>query len=200
MSPKEMGNKLTEKKAEKLDHKIARLVAVALKQDYGDERHAIKRISRDIPIDSLNTIKAWYEGRNPPNAGHLVMLALHSPNVMRVLMELLGKYDFWERYQQEFLAADHATGSIKNKLPVKIYTEKSFGINVRIDFAVGSKLNARQLWFLGLIQQGHKLKANHIAVTWRVSNRAGEADIAGLVKAQQIRFEGSKKTGFYKLF
>ena len=200
MSPNEVGKKLTDKTGEKLDYKIACMIANALKQDYGNERHAVKRISRDMPIDSLNTIKAWYKGKNPPNAGHLLMLATHSPSVMRVVMELLGKQGFWERYQQEFLTETLATGVTQNRPSTKIYTEKSFGINVRIDFAVGSKLNARQLWFLGLIQQGHKLKADHIAVTWRVSSRAGEADIAGLVKAQQIRFEGSKKTGFYKLF
>ncbi len=200
MSPKETGNKLTAEKREKLEHKIARLVAAALREDYGDERHAIKRISRDIPIDSLNTIKAWYEGRNPPNSAHLIMLARYSPSVMGVLMDLLGNRDIWERYQKEFLSSIK-TGSDTKKVSLeKIYTEKSFGINVRIDFAVGSNLNARQLWFLGLLQQGHAIKAEHIAVTWRVTKRAGERDVAGLRKAKLVSFVGAKRTGQYKIY
>ena len=198
MSPKETGNKLTGETREKLERKIARLVAAALREDYGDERHAIKRISRDIPIDSLNTIKAWYEGRNAPNSAHLIMLARHSPSVMAVLMDMLGNRDVWERYQHELSSSANAGKSAKNVSLEKVYTEKSFGINVRIDFAVGSKLNARQLWFLGLLQQGHALKAEHIAVTWRVTARAGETDIAGLVKAKLVRFVGARKTGRYE--
>lgn len=199
MSPKETGNELTAGTHEKLEHKIARLVAAALREDYGDERHAIKRMSRTIPIDSLNTIKAWYEGRNSPNSAHLIMLARYSPSVMGVLMDLLGNRDIWERYQKEFSSSAKVGNGTKNVSLEKIYTEKSFGINVRVDFAVGSKLNARQLWFLGLLQQGHAIKAEHIAVTWRVTVRAGQADIAGLVRAKLIRFVGANKTGCYKL-
>ena len=153
-----------------------------------------------MPAYSLNTVKAWYEGRNPPNSSHFVMLARHSPSVMRVLMELVGQRDFWERYQQESLVPETSADGTKNRLAGKVYTEKSFGINVKIDFALGSKLNARQLWFLGLLQQGHKIKADHIALTWQVTVRAGEIDIAGLVKAKLIRFVGAKKTGGYEAY
>lgn len=198
MSLREKHHKPHTKKAEDLDRKIALMIAAALRADYGEQYSSIKQIAKHTDA-SLSTIKKWYEGRNPPNSCNLIQLARHSPSVLRVLMELVGRQEVWERYQNELSAIKTSGDGAGNVPPPIIYPEESFGINVRIDFAVGNKLNARQLWFLGLLQNGHTLKAEHIAVTWQVTVRAGEADIAGLVKAKLIQFVGAKKTGRYEI-
>lgn len=195
MSPREMGRKLTEKNEAKLDRKITSMIAAALREDYGTKRHAIKRIRKAVNIDSLNTVKAWYEGRNLPNFVHLILLAHHSPAVMRVVMQLLNKEGYAEQYFQVGKAVETTE---KNTPPVAIYTAKSFGINVQVDITTGSKLNVRQLWFLGLLQRGHVVKAEHIALAWQVSSRASELDVAQMVRAGIIRFVGARKTGHYE--
>lgn len=198
MSLREKHHKPHTKNAENLDRKIALMIAAALRADYGEQYSSIKQIAKHTDA-SLSTIKKWYEGRNPPNSCNLIQLARHSPSVLRVLMELVGKQEVWERYKSELSSINTSGDRSGNVPPPIIYPEESFGINVRIDFAVGNKLNARQLWFLGLLQNGHTMKAEHIAVTWQVTVRAGEADIAGLVKAKLIHFVGAKKTGRYEI-
>ncbi len=195
MSSHETGRKLTVKNEEKLDRKITGMIAAALREDYGTKRHAIKRIRKAVNIDSLNTVKAWYEGRNLPNFVHLILLAHHSPAVMRVVMELLNKEGYAEQYFQVGKAVETTENNVP---PMPIYTEQSFGINVQVNIATGSKLNVRQLWFLGLLQRGYAVKAEHIAQTWHVTSRASESDVAKMVRAEIIRFVGAKKTGHYE--
>lgn len=195
MSSRETGRKLTVKNEEKLARKITGMIAAALREDYGTKRHAIKRIRKAVNIDSLNTIKAWYEGRNLPNFVHLILLAHHSPAVMRVVMQLLNKEGFSEQYFQVGKATESTE---KKNLSVPIYTAKSCGINVQVDITTSSKLNVRQLWFLGLLQRGHAVKAEHIAQAWRVSRRASELDVAQMARAGIIRFVGARKTGHYE--
>ncbi|PZP84679.1 MAG: hypothetical protein DI582_08125 [Azospirillum brasilense] len=172
------------------------MIATALRGDFGEDRHAIKRISRAANIRSLNTVKAWYDGRNLPNFVHLLLLAQHSPLVMRVVVLLLSEYDYLPRY----FYAENVERKRKNQPPpIPIYTEQLFGINVQVDVTTAGNFNARQLWALGMLQQGYAVKAEHITRAWRVSDRTGEADMAKLVQAKLIHFIGARKNGRYEL-
>lgn len=174
------------------------MIAAALRRDFGDQYSSIKQIARHTQA-SLSTIKKWYEGRNPPNCCNLIELARFSPSVFQVLMELIGRNDLWRRYQSELAATELYDGQTANSSSPVIYPEESFGITVNIDFAIGNKLNARQLWFLGLLQKGHRIRAEHIAVAWRVTTRSGESDISGLKKMGLVRYVGAKRNGGYEI-
>lgn len=195
MSFAEMHHKLTVKIDRDIEPKLARMVAEALRADYGEKYSSIKQIARHTDA-SISTIRKWYNGQNPPNSRNLLLLAQHSQSVMRVLLVLIGRWDEWEIYRREYAMVK----SRENDKTPSRYSEKSFGINVKVDFAVGIHLNARQLWFLGLLQGGQSIRPAHIAVAWQVSTRIGEKDVAGLVKAKLIRYTGSKRKGRYELF
>jgi hypothetical protein len=47
-------------------------------------------------------------------------------------------------------------------------------------------LNQRQLWFLGLVQQGYQVKAADIASFWGVSSRTAKYDMADLVRLRLV--------------
>jgi hypothetical protein len=191
MSLREKHHKPTTQQAIKLNREIAHRIAVALRADYGNKYSSIKQISKHTQA-SLSTIKKWFDGHNPPNSANLITLARRSPSVLRVVLELI------ENPTELSVKKEVPPTAVIAALPA-FYSEKSFGINVRVDFAVGSQLNARQLWFLGLLQQDHKLKAEHIAVTWCVTHRTGESDIAELMRLKLVRFTGTKKAGHYEI-
>lgn len=197
MSLREMHHEFSAKKGENLDRKMAEMIAAALRQDYEQKYSSVKEIARHTDA-SLSTIRKWYEGQNPPNSKHLVMLARHSENVFRALLELAGKPEIWELYQQELSARNQSAYEPEKEPLNNFYTAKSCGINVVIDSAAAGQLNQRQLWFLGCLQQGSKVKSDDIMAAWQVSVRSAETDIAGLVKAELIRFVGARKTGCYE--
>ena len=62
-----------------------------------------------------------------------------------------------------------------------------------------SQLNQRQLWFLGMLQQGYVIKAEHVTATWNVSLRTAKYDIATMAETGLIRFVGTRRTGSYEI-
>ncbi|PZP84121.1 MAG: hypothetical protein DI582_09605 [Azospirillum brasilense] len=196
MSSPQTGNKLTGDFKDTLERNIAWIIATALRKDYGEKRHAIKRIARAVPVDSLNTIKSWYEGRNPPNSVHLILLARHSPSVAHAVAALLGT----EATGAPMDGAADTTGRKSKTLAMEsISTATSFGINMQLQYAWGGKLTVRQLWFVGLLQHGYRMRASHIVHAWDISRRTAETDIAKLIAAGIIRFNGARKNGAYEI-
>lgn len=198
MSLQEKHQKPNGKNGHTFHQEIAGMIASALREDYGDQYSSIKQIAKNTSA-SLSTIKKWYEGRNPPNSANLIMLARYSPSVLKTLMALIGKCDGQGCFLHELSARNEKLNGAETAPVSETYTEDFFGINVRVDFAVGSRLNIRQLWFLGLLQQGYDVRADHIATAWKVSARSSELDISGMVKAGLIRFTGARKTGRYEI-
>lgn len=183
--------KLTSKKGDNSDKKLALIFAEALKQDYGGRPSPVKAIAKQTDA-SINTIRKWYSGEKQPCLRHLVMLAKHSPNVLRVLLELIGKDDLLELYQQHLSATEKQSSQEIYSAGFCTINKTALPENIR-------NLNQRQLWCLLLLERGHKVKADDITTAWKVSLRSAKVDIAGLVTAGLIRFIGSKKTGYYKV-
>lgn len=178
--------------------KIANSIAKALRQDYGELSSAVKRIGRITGVHP-RAIRNWYEGRNAPNSLHLLMLARSSPNVLRVLLELIGhgyinEAICWEKISVNGL--HYASGVSEDAM---IYGERLFTINVTTTREIAASLNQRQLWFLGLLQAGQEVKANDIVATWKVTLRCVKSDLAHLKKLGLIRFIGARKNGCYIL-
>ncbi len=198
MSLKEKHQKPNGKNGVIYHQEIARKIAQALRADYGEQYSSIKQIAKNTSA-SLSTIKKWYEGQNPPNSANLIILAQHSPSVLKVLMQMIGTCGGRGCPLHQLSARNETINRPEIVPQSEIYTEEFFGINVRVDFATGSKLNIRQLWFLGLLQQGYNARAEHIATAWQISTRASELDVAGMVKAGVIYFSGARKTGRYRI-
>ena len=77
------------------------------------------------------------------------------------------------------------------------YGDNFVSINISLPRSVLSKLNKRQLWFLGFLQQGISLKAEDIANIWGVNLRTARRDISILVDLELINFKGARKNGMY---
>jgi predicted DNA-binding ribbon-helix-helix protein len=72
-------------------------------------------------------------------------------------------------------------------------------IDVTLAPEIARTLNQRQLWFLGAILDGERLRAEDIARSWQVVHRTAKRDVAGLQEQKLIRYTGAKKTGRYEI-
>lgn len=182
------------------DAEFSRIVALALRHDFGDTPSAIKRIGQ-LTGANLRAIKNWYEARNTPSSGHLLLLARSSPTLLQFILKQIGGEDLWDAFSL-------LNAGIENKKTTEppeqtssnneIYGAEYCTIKVSITPGVAWSLNQRQLWFLGILQQGGSPKAEDIVATWKVSIRAARYDVGELSKAGLIRFLGSKKKGKYE--
>lgn len=178
--------------------KIALSISQALRQDYSELTSAVKRIGR-ITGAHPRAIRNWYEGRNVPNSTHLMMLAQCSPNVLRVLLELIGRGDLAEFISRDFFPTSKPLQGANISNPAKNYGERFFTINVITTREIAAKLNQRQLWFLGLLQAGREAKPSDIVSAWGVTLRSAKSDLARLRKLRLIRFIGARRNGCYIL-
>ncbi len=186
MSHPQMGNILPNKTAASMDREIAARVNVILRREYQDMSSSLKEIGRATGIAS-HTIKRWYEGRNAPSAGHLIILALHFPAVLKMILDLSG---------YEYLAC-HVDQPGNVSVPQDA-AENNGTLNDTIN-SEPPNLNERQLWFLEGLRAGQALTADDICRQWSAFLRTARRDIADLKDRGLIRFEGAKKTGYYEI-
>ncbi len=180
------------------DTELAKLVAAGLRKDYGDLPSAIKEIGLKTGAN-LRAIKNWYQGRNAPSSSHLLTLARSSPSILQIVLEQVGGADLRDAFMLLEMGDNKGMDGktiLKNAPEI---AENSFRIHVDISPAIAGKLNERQLWFLGILQQGQKLKTADIAAQWHVTDRSARGDVAALAELGLIRLEGSRKTGWYVL-
>lgn len=180
------------------DTELAKLVAAGLRKDYGDLPSAIKEIGLKTGAN-LRAIKNWYQGRNAPSSSHLLTLARSSPSILQIVLEQVGGADLRDAFM--LLEMGHNKGMDAKTIlkTASEITENSFRIHVDISPAMAGKLNERQLWFLGILQQGQKLKTADIAAQWGVTDRSARGDVAALTELGLIRLAGSRKAGWYVL-
>jgi hypothetical protein len=180
------------------DAELAKIVAAALRQDFGKSTSAVKRIGQTTSAN-LRAIRNWYEAKNCPSSGHLLLLARSSPSILKFVLQQIGGTDLWEMFELR-QSTDEPRRSAAQGQSSKIYGEKYFTINVSLPPTAAGKLNQRQLWFLGQLQQKRPVKTGDIAAQWHTTTRTAKADVAKLVGMRLIRFEGARKTGRYALF
>ena len=80
---------------------------------------------------------------------------------------------------------------------LEIYTDRFVGINVQVPLQLSGKMNERQLWFLGELQQHRTVRAQDICKVWGVTLRSAERDIAQLLATGIVVYRGSRKSGEY---
>ena len=71
---------------------FALAVSKALRSDYGGRGPAVKRVAR-LTGANERAVKNWFEGRNAPTGYHLVLLAGHSDEVLRLILVRAGRKD-----------------------------------------------------------------------------------------------------------
>jgi len=80
------------------DSELAKFVAVALRQDFGGMTSVVKQIGK-LTDANLRTIKNWYEARNAPSSGHLLLLARASPSILKFVLMQVGGKDLWDSFR-----------------------------------------------------------------------------------------------------
>lgn len=175
------------------DEELAKIVAAALRRDFGETASAIKRIGQ-LTSSNLRAIKNWYEARNAPSSGHLLLLARSSPSILKFILEQIGGEDLWDAFQ---LLSHHDQTLVvepKEEDFEDIFTDKNVPINVPL-----KSFNDRQRWFLILLKRKNKACAEDITEHFDVAIKTARRDIEGLKDAGKIRFMGSKRTGRYEI-
>ena len=175
------------------DDELAKIVASALRHDFGESTSAIKQIGQ-LTNANLRAIKNWYEARNAPSSGHLLLLARSSPSILKFILVQIGGEDLWDAFR---LLSHHALADAPEPEtpPQKAKnTAKNVPINVPI-----KSLNERQRWFLILLRRKNEASAEDIAGHFDVALKTARRDMEGLKEAGKIRFVGARKTGSYEI-
>lgn len=180
------------------DPDITKIIAESLRNEYQEIHSAIKVIGQQTGAHP-RAIRNWYEGINAPNCSNLVVLAQHTPVLLKAFLDVTGHKTVWEFYERNGNRYDYAMRIKKFSAPGMVFSDRFVTINVTLDRKKAGDLNQRQLWFLSQLQAKGGPNAEEIAQIWGVTLRSARRDIAGLIDKRFIRFTGCNKTGFYEL-
>lgn len=180
------------------DFLVAKMVAASLRAEHQNDPALVRKIHADTNI-KLHTVEKWIYGVNSPKSGHLLKLASLYPEVLKAILETIGRGDVWELCVREKIPNTMREQLIRKKPRNAVYRDKNVPINILIETETATKLNKRQLWFLSELQKNKKRCAQDIAGKWQVDVKTARRDIAGLVALGIIRFDGARKNGFYLL-
>ncbi len=175
------------------DDELAKIVASALRHDFGDSASAVKRIGQ-LTNANLRAIRNWYEARNTPSSGHLLLLARSSPSILKFILQQIGGEDLWDAFQ---LLSHHALATVPEP-ESDGYIDKTVNENVPINVPLKS-LNDRQRWFLILLRRKKGACAEDISEHFDVAIKTARRDIESLKKAGKLRFVGARRTGRYEI-
>jgi transcriptional regulator with XRE-family HTH domain len=157
-----------------LNEEIMKQISKILQFKYKNSPSALKQINLETSI-SARSIRNWRNGRNPPSAAHLLMLAYIYPAVLNMILHLSG---------HEYLSPH-------------IY-EKNVPVNVPDEFAIDC-LNERQKWIVFHLALNRRVITADIARVWCVTDRTAKRDLADLKRRGYIVRRGSFKRGRYLL-
>lgn len=175
---------------------VASRVSKALRNAYTELPTAIKWIERITGVKA-QTASKWYRGINAPNSGHLLHLAIHYPEILEIICEMIGRTDAWQAIAREHIPQT-MRATIQELHPNhrfrgdKFVTPKSTP-----DSKIHRRFNQRQMWFLEQLQQGCKLQTKDITIVWDVHKRTAKRDIAVLSSAGWIKFIKQGNSGWY---
>lgn len=167
--------------------KIAKIIADALRSDFGDLHSSVKEIDRATGI-AFNTVKKCYEASTVPSVRHFLLLLKCSPSLREFILLYLFGDDILD--DLALISRVHSEGSIDTN--AADFKPKNVPINVPI------KLNKRQKWFL-LKLKHDSISAQNLAQHWNIDIKTARRDIKVLKDAGMICFIGSRKTGRYEI-
>jgi len=174
------------------DAQLAKIIAEALREDFGDTPSSIKRIGR-LTSANLRAIKNWYIAKNAPSSRYLLMLARMSPSILRFILMQVGGEDLWDvfdLFQRQMLKPKALIGD------ANIESNETKG---RENLVTSRLPRERQAWFLEQLSEGQPVTAEHLMDRWNVNIRTARRDLSDLVNGGRIVFIGSRKSGKYGL-
>lgn len=180
------------------DRMVATMVANSLRYEHQADTSVVKEIGI-ITGANLHTINKWCQAVNAPKSAHLLMLAASYPQVLKNVLEMIGRGDVWELCLAENIPDRMRPVPGRQLNGKQFYRDKFVPINVIVDLEIAIKLNQRQLWFVGQLQHGKRLKADDIVSQWWVNRKTAKRDISSLVEYGVIRYNGARKNGFYTI-
>lgn len=174
------------------DDDLAKIVSAALRHDFGEKSSAVKQIGKLTNVN-LRAIKNWYEARNTPSSGHLLLLARSSPSILKFILLQIGGDDLYDAFQ---LFSENASVE-ETEEEISVFSSVKPVENVPLNVSL-KELSGRQQWFLILLDNKNKANAEDISKHFNVTIKTARRDIEGLKSSGKICFIGAKKTGRYK--
>jgi hypothetical protein len=90
MSLRKEGNTLPKIFLDELEKSIAANISNALRQDFSNIKAVATALAIHVEI-SMETIKKWFNGSNPPKAVHLLLLARVSPSIRTMILQMIDE-------------------------------------------------------------------------------------------------------------
>lgn len=177
---------------------VASMCSRALRKEHQNDTSCVKHIQAKTRI-SENTISKWYRALNAPKTSHFLILATNYPEVLKGLLVMIGREDVWRYCLLKNIPQKMSAGtdeSIENKA---LYSDKYVHIDVVLNREIAAKVNQRQLWFLGELQNGQSIPGRQMAKIWKKSQRTARRDIQAMLNLGLIKYCGSPKNGHYIL-
>ncbi|NBU69976.1 MAG: hypothetical protein EBS53_00780 [Bacteroidetes bacterium] len=173
------------------DYQVALMVSQILREEHLQADAGIKRIARATGANT-ETVKKWYNAQNTPSAANLMTLMRTYPSLYEAILKLTQISPSPE-------GPDRALFLSQKRIVTDVYRDKSVTINIHVAATAMGNLNLRQAWFVSELYRGVALRASDIAAIWSVNIRTAKRDVAQLMRLRVISYEGSKKTGVYRI-
>lgn len=180
------------------DPDIAAMVSKALKLEHIYDSSGVKKICARTGINR-HTIAKWYQGINAPSSAHLLVLAAIYPEILKGLLQMIGRVDVWRYCLLKDVPGKMVDQISRQQDPHAVYSDKFVHLDVIIDLEIATLLNQRQLWFLGELQNSPAVRADAIVSVWGKTLRTARRDIQGMLDIDMIAYCGAPKNGHYVL-
>ncbi len=177
---------------------VSEMVSRSLRLEHQNDMSSVKRISRISGIN-MHTVSKWYASANAPSSAHLLTLATIYPEVLKGVLETIGRTDIWRYCLANDIPKNMSQAIGENRSANSIYRDKFVHVNVVANLNDITALNLRQLWFVGELQNGKEIKSTDLTQMWGKSSKTSKRDIQGLIKVGMIKFVGAAKNGCYEL-
>ncbi|PCI53396.1 MAG: hypothetical protein COB36_13245 [Alphaproteobacteria bacterium] len=177
---------------------VSEMVSKSLRLEHRNDMSSVKRISRISGVN-MHTISNWYTSSNAPNSAHLLTLATIYPEVLKGVLEIIGRADIWRYCLANNIPKNMSRVLGGDKWVNPIYGDKFVHLNVVVNLGDITALNLRQLWLVSELQSGKEIKSADLTQMWGKSNKTSRRDIQGLIKIGMIKFVGPTKNGRYRL-
>lgn len=177
---------------------VANMCSRALRKEHQNDTSCVKHIQAKTQI-SENTISKWYRALNAPKTPHFLVLATNYPEVLKGLLLMIGREDVWRYCLLKNIPSKMTAVTGENTEDKALYSDKYVHIDVVLKKEIVAKVNQRQLWFLGELQNGQSIPGRQIAKIWKKSQRTARRDIQAMLNLGLIAYCGSPKNGHYIL-
>ncbi len=167
------GRKFGGEKRLSADREMAKSVAAALREDFGEASSAVKTIAQ-VTQANVDTVTNWYQGKNLPGSRYLLVLARSSPGVLRLVLTTVGGDELWDVFQlvtRENRPTRQAGGDLDRG------DSRSSYVSENVSKRRCAKSEARQEWLADQLRKSPSLRAEEMAAHWKVSVRTAFRDI-----------------------